>query len=396
MRVSIFAIAIIASLSSSVCAQRESVLHSFAGTDGDFPRGRLLLDNEGRLYGTTVAGGVYNNGVAFLLSPSHGAWSEETLHNFGAGSDAASPWAGLTEGSDGALYGATVLGGKRNKGAVFKLDRRGDAWTEQIIRTLRGKKNAQHAYCDLVVTSSGHIYGTAFAGGEFGWGAVFELTQSRNSWKRSIIHGFDYNNDGASPVAGLVESAQGVLYGATQRGGAFGGGTAYELAPAGSGWKFTVLHAFGDSQDADAPYASLVLDESTGALYGTTYWGGASYEGTVFKLAPSRDGWKENVLHSFGGGADGAYPYAALHRARTGVLYGTTTLGGANSAGTVFEVTHANGAWSERVLHSFGASGDGAYPYGGLVEQDGGTTLYGATAGGGSAGGSGTVFEIVP
>jgi uncharacterized repeat protein (TIGR03803 family) len=149
-----------------------------------------------------------------------------------------------------------------------------------------------------------------------------------------------------------------------------------------------VLYSFSGS-DGAYPYAGLIADAS-GNLYGTTYFGGANGEGTVFKMTPSGT---ETVLYSFSG-SDGAYPYAGLIADASGNLYGTTHGGGANVSfgidyGTVFKLTPSG---SETVLYSFSGSSDGGFPYAGLIADASGN-LYGTTYQGG-ADGFGTVFKL--
>jgi len=166
------------------------------------------------------------------------------------------------------------------------------------------------------------------------------------------------------------------------------------LLPTGvceAGAKYRVVYAFDDQNGSDGadPYASLIADK-TGNLYGTTSVGGANGQGTVFEIAP--DG-TETVLYSFNDNSqnDGADPDGALVRDRKGNLYGTTNVGGAGGTGTVFKLAPDG---TETVLHSFVDNGgsDGARPYAGLTQGASGM-FYGTTTVGG-AHGQGTVFVI--
>ena len=157
-----------------------------------------------------------------------------------------------------------------------------------------------------------------------------------------------------------------------------------------------VLHSFkNDGTDGNYPYAGLIFD-AAGNLYGTTSAGGTNSAGTVFELTPAGGGtWTEKVLHNFGSGTDGKTPYAGLIFDAAGNLYGTTLAGGTNGAGTVFELTPAGGGtWTEKVLWSFGNGTDGYSPSGSLIFDAAGN-LYGTTQYGGTSI-SGTVFELTP
>jgi len=213
------------------------------------------------------------------------------------------------------------------------------------------------------------------------------------------------NGDGATPCSGVVMSATGTLYGTTLSGGTAGLGTVYELTPpgvAGGAWSETVIHSFTNQNgDGAGPFAGLA-GGSAGALYGTTYSGGASKFGTVFRLAPPTepDGrWTETILYSFTAqNGDGATPYAPVAIGANGKLYGTTYAGGASGLGTIYEVAPpatSGGPWTESVLYSFsGEDGDGSNPYAGAVISNNGT-LYGTTQFGGNRG-LGSLFELAP
>ena len=200
-----------------------------------------------------------------------------------------------------------------------------------------------------------------------------------------LRHIFSFNGtDGKAPAAGLID-VNGTLYGTTYGGGATDDGTLFEITPSGTQ---KVLHSFRDGKDGALPGASLL--DVRGMLYGTTIdGGGPGDEGVVFKI--TRSG-AETILHRFTAGSDGANPYAPLTEV-DGVLYGTTAGGGTKSEGTVFKITPLG---KERVLYSFGAGfNDGTTPASGLINVNG--ALYGTTSyGGGNCGsyGCGTVFEV--
>ncbi|HEY3638360.1 MAG TPA: choice-of-anchor tandem repeat GloVer-containing protein [Rhizomicrobium sp.] len=210
--------------------------------------------------------------------------------------------------------------------------------------------------------------------------------------------------DGLNPNTALMMDATGNLYGETSNGDAGCGvfcGVAYKIASDGTE---TALYNFCSQtkcSDGAAPVGGLILDEAEN-LYGATRLGGTSTEncagegegcGTIFKLTP---GGTHTVLYSFcalANCADGAQPQAGLISDSAGNLYGTTSSGGANDAGTVFEIAPDG---TEAVLYSFCSQtncSDGGVPEGGLI-FDGAGNLYGTTSEGGIAGG--TVFKLAP
>ena len=228
----------------------------------------------------------------------------------------------------------------------------------------------------------GTVYGTTYGGGANGYGTVFNVT---TTGKEKVLYSFSGGSaDGAGPYAGLV-NVNGTLYGTTFYGGAHGygtypGGTVFSVKRSGAE---KVLYSFGGSSaNAFGPYAGLI--NVNGKLYGTTYDGGAYYQGTVFSITTTGT---EKVLHGFGYGYDGSQPQAGLINVN-GVLYGTTPIGGAHGIGTVFSVTRSG---AEKVTYSFAGRPDGENPEAALINIKG--TLYGTTATGGQHYG-GTVFSI--
>jgi uncharacterized repeat protein (TIGR03803 family) len=197
----------------------------------------------------------------------------------------------------------------------------------------------------------------------------------------TTLYNFD-GTDGANPYAGLVKATNGNFYGTTTYGGANGDGTVFEITPSGTQ---TVLYSFAGPDGAN-PYAGLA--QSGGFLYGTTYAGGTYNDGTVFKIQIAFP-YMLVTMHSFSGiSPDGANPYAVLVQSGS-FLYGTTYAGGSGN-GTVFMIEILF-PYTLTTMHSFsGISPDGANPYAGLVQC--GAFLYGTTYAGGS--GDGTVFMI--
>lgn len=325
----------------------ETVLHVFdaRGSDGHCPRGSLVLDSAGNIYGTTDLGGVYNLGTIFELSPSTGGiWTETFLHHFGSGHDGASPIAGLIFDASGNLYGTTIAGGAYNSGTVFELTpNAGGSWTETILHNFRHNGlDGTVPGSSLVFDASGNLYGTTASGGSYNQGTVFELAQGAGgSWTEITLYSFGADKDGKDPYSNVIFDSAGNLYGTTSEGGDHAnGGTLFELMPQTGGlWTETILHDFGQSYtDGNQPDAGLIID-SAGTLYGTTRFGGTYGEGTVFELTPTAGGsWMETILHRYGSGNDGTYPDAGLSFDALGNLYGTTSGGGIDGGGTVYEI----------------------------------------------------------
>ncbi len=230
-------------------------------------------------------------------------------------------------------------------------------------------------------TSYGGSYGS---GGHVGYGTVYSIS---TTGAENVLYSFSGGTDGAAPASGLIY-VKGRLFGTTSAGGQYGAGTVFCVKTTGK--DFRVLHAFrGGATDGAAPMAGLV--EIGGKLYGTTAeggaYGGSNYSGgTVFSINLATR--SERIIHSFGGSSDGAYPVSGLIDVK-GTLYGTTEEGGQHGAGTAFGMSTAG---AETMLYSFSGSLPAARnPVAGLTIMKG--TLYGTTYGGGSAN-WGTVFAI--
>lgn len=222
----------------------------------------------------------------------------------------------------------------------------------------------------------------------------------------SLVYSFQGGADGSLPYGALVADAHGSLYGTTNSGGTYGFGTIFKVAPptdAHGSWKETVLYEFQGSAAGDgaSPYSGLILDHA-GNLYGTTLFGGNQTIcpdcGVVFKLTrptSPQGAWTESVLWSFGAPGDGIFPFGTLTMDPRGNLYGTTYLGGSLLFGAVFELTPPgkSGSWNEQILYSFGeGTSDGLAPASGVTRNPNGT-LYGTTVQGGAYG-LGTVYEL--
>jgi uncharacterized repeat protein (TIGR03803 family) len=324
----------------------EKVLHSFkGGNDGKYPFSPLTFDSAGNLYGTTSAGGAHNGGTVFELSPNGmGGWANTSIYAFCAltnctdGEMENSDIAGLTLDAAGNIYGTTVNGGAYKAGTLFKLTHSASAWTETVLSSFCRCPNGGEPLGGVIFDSAGNLYGTTYVGGGT-WGTVYEFNVTTNT--KTVLYEFrgPQYNDGAYPEGNLIFDTAGNLYGTTDSGGTADNGTVFELQPTGSGsWTEIVLHSFTGKPDGAGPAAGVIFD-TAGNLYGTTIGGGASEYGTVFELTPTSGTWTETVLYTFTDGADGAIPWAGLVLDSSGNLYGETYWPTTDNNGAVFEVT---------------------------------------------------------
>lgn len=375
----------------------ERVLYSFTGgNDGGNSATGLTLDRSGNLYGTTVVGGTSNCGIVFKLAPQVSPpWQESALYNFTCYGDGKNPHGGVTL-ERGNLDGTTVAGGTGGTctgdgcGVVFQVN----AGSEKVLHAFTAGNDGFGPGGGVVFDTAGHLFGTTPDGGKYSQGVVYEAGRTGRQWHERVIHAFTGGRDGGVGSLGLLLLASSDLFGVTELGGAHSAGTVFKLTANPNGdWKLTTLYAFKGTPDAGSPYGGLIADAS-GNLYGTTYYGGAHGQGAVFELMLGAKGtYRERVLYSFAGGADGSASTSTLVFGRGGDLYGTTSAGGGScDCGTIFKVNPKSGR--ETVLHGFTGGSDGAYSYYGLSEDAGGN-LYGTTVAGGNAN-QGTVFEFTP
>ncbi len=251
-------------------------------------------------------------------------------------------------------------------------------------------------WAGMIQDAEGNLYGTASSGGLYDGGTVFELDPATKV--ETVLYKFGTEaGDGAVPLAGLIRDAEGNLYGTTTGAGGNLAGTVFMLDSKNNE---TVLYNFCTTvvsevcTDGQLTDAGLVQD-TAGNLYGTTYNGGVHNYGTVFKVDPATK--VETVLYSFcsvGGTkcTDGAWPAASLIRDTAGNLYGTTSYGGTDNGGTVFKLDTEG---QLTVLYRFCSAvdcTDGNGPSAPLI-RDAAGNLYGTTSAGGANNG-GTVFKL--
>ena len=325
----------------------EQVLYSFVAnsTDAFHPVSGLIADQWGNLYGTTGEGGTNGAGTVYELSPPNRnstQWTEQVLWSFGGTSDdGVRPEASLLADKWGNLYSTTPSGGTNGLGTVFELSppaRNSSQWSEQVLYSFASAPDGYSPTAPLIADKSGNFYGTAFLGGAYTYGTVFELSPpygKSRQWIERVLYSFGATNeDGVFPEFGLLADQEGNFYGTTLTGFKFAG-VAFELSPPkgkSKQWSEQVLWGFGATTgDTAAPSGSLIADNK-GNLYDTGNGGGAYGLGAVFELSPPARyamQWNEQVLWSFGGTpADGQLPVGGVIADKWGNLYGTATQGG--------------------------------------------------------------------
>ena len=390
---------------------QEKVLYSFCAAancaDGASPQGLLLFDKAGNLYGATSYGGSncqqagsHGCGLVFELVPSqNGEWIENVLYNFCVNDvlkcpDGANPFAGLTFDKAGNLYGTTMNGGTYGLGTVFELTpptMQGGAWTETVLWSFGASMDGQNPVARVIFDRSGNLYGTTESGGPYSGGTIFQLVppSTGSQWTENMLYTFGPGPENGFDVRSeVVFDKSGNLYGTTTEGGvqkASGLGVVYELSPNQQlPWTETVLFRFTQRSGAN-PWAGVNFD-GLGNLYGTTTQGAAGY-GSIYRLSSRTGG--HFVSLPFAGTPDGALPYTGVLIAGN-IIYGTTAGGGTQNSGSVFKLVGRK----ESVIYSFCSQptcADGNGPLSNLTARR--SSLYGATIGGG-AHNAGVVYQI--
>jgi len=377
-------------------ARKYKILHNFgSSSDGAAPYGPPTRDEQGNLYGTTVAGGGSGCGgngcgTVFQLTPKgNGKWGEQILYAFtDTGHGYAFPEGNLVRADSGNLYGF-AKSDYCCYTAIFELSPGSGGWNFSPIWT-------QGASPGLLMDGVGNLYGAM----GYHAGPVAELSLGTDGWTYTDLC------DSCSPSAPLSWDSHGNLYGTQLIGGngppkcpgSGGCGYAFQVAPNGDGtWTCHVLYRFANfPTDGYYPYAGLTIDAS-GTAYGVTSAGGKYDNGTFFKLTLQADGrWKETILYQFPNCNDGCGPLNTLVFDKTGALYGSAA-GGSTACGytcgVVFKFSpQKNGTWKYSVVRKFNSS-DGAFPYGVVLDSKG--NIFGTTQAGGTYGG-GVAFEITP
>jgi uncharacterized repeat protein (TIGR03803 family) len=389
-------------------AQTFTTLYSFDNSDGAYPVAPLVQATDGNLYGTTSSGGANDGGTFFKIAPSGRL---TTLYSFCSQSgcvDGENPQAALIEAPNGDLYGTTSGGGANGDyGTVFKITPGGKLTTLYSFCSQSGCADGANPYAGVIQDAEGNLYGTTQQGGEDpqlsclafsfnGCGVMFKLD---TAGEETVLHSFVGNpNDGGNPFAGLIQSSDGNVYGTTYDGGEYNGGTVFEMTQMGE-LKTLSLGCVGYMCGAPISPVAALVEGADGIFYGTTEAGACiGCDGAVFQITTTGGlktlyGFDFNLHEGCTFPSNpGAIPTAGLIRAAGGDLYGTTTSCGANDGGTVFRITPTGTLTTLYSFCSQSGCADGGNPRAGLVQDTNGT-FYGTTKSGG-ANGDGTVFSL--
>jgi uncharacterized repeat protein (TIGR03803 family) len=274
---------------------------------GNGTYGGLTLGTDGNFYGATLYGGTTgNNGTIFKMTSTG---TVTPLYNFTGGSDGSHPYASPIEAANGTFYGTTSA--QTLNSTAYSITSSG---TFKTLHTFTGS-DGQAVYAPLVQGTDGNFYGTASAGGTTNNGVIFKMT---SSGAVTVLHNFT-GADGSTPYYQLIQATDGNFYGVAYNGGTSGAGVIFKITSSGT---YTVLHNLNGTTDGQNPAFALV-QATNGKLYGVT--AGSNISGTIYSITTSGT---FTSLYTFTGGSDGNYPLSPMVQHTDGLLYGTTDIGG--------------------------------------------------------------------
>ena len=252
-------------------------LFDFGNTDGSTPNGSLIQATDGMLYGTCYNGGVFGStGTIFQFNPN--TYSLSTIYSFGSSSMGDNPRGALVQASNGLFYGTTSYGGWYSKGTIFEFDPVSGICTDKynFIDAV-----GRAAIGSLIEAADGNLYGVTALGGVLDQGTLFQYNYVNDVFTKQID--FSTVSIGERPGIGasLIQATDGMMYGTTMYGGSNSYGILYKFNPDSS-----LLYDktnFNFIPDGSYPLAPLV-QTSGGTLFGTTWAGGTNANGgTLFQ-----------------------------------------------------------------------------------------------------------------
>ncbi|MEM8897501.1 MAG: choice-of-anchor tandem repeat GloVer-containing protein [Bacteroidota bacterium] len=334
------------------------------------PYGSLTFSN-GKIWGTARGGGANGYGVIFNINPDGSGLTE--IHDFVI-SNGEEANGGLIE-AEGKLWGMTQEGGEFGDGIVFSIDTSGTNFTK--VLDLSGSSFGRFSSNTLAVLDD-RVYGMTQIAGLYNQGTIFKVNPLNN--QSELVKALNRNSLAYDFDSSLVD-AYGKLWGISKEGGPSNAGNIFSIDRDGA--NFTVVHNFELSEGPNSPLGSLTA--AFGRLWGVTELGGTYDGGVLFSL--DAQGGDFTVHHEFGQFPDGVTPNYDL-LVRNGQIFGTTSEGGANLAGTIFRVNADGAGYIQLAAFDFD---NGAFPTGGLIEVNG--KLWGVTEEGG-VDENGNIFTI--
>jgi uncharacterized repeat protein (TIGR03803 family) len=351
--------------------ENQSVIYSFEILNpGMHPLFLKLCETpDGKLYGMTGNGGINGYGVLFEYNIETGVYNRKV--DFDGVNSGKYPEGSLIQTASGKLYGMTTRGGMNDLGVLFEYD----PFSDTIIKKIdfNGTDNGANPSLSLMLASNGKLYGITSNGGAYNCGVLFEYDPSNGTFTKKVD--FDDVNYGKKPIGDLLQANNGKIYGLTNQGGANNYGVLFEYDPVTD----TIIKKFDfDDVNYGSNALSGLIQAADGKLYGTMNMGGAnSFYGIIFSYDISADTLVK--LFDFDGSSNGGNPQGSLLEGNNGFLYGTAFAGGINNMGVLFKFDPVTGNYNK--IYDF-IQDEGANPKGTLIQASNGK-LYGTTSKGG-------------
>jgi uncharacterized repeat protein (TIGR03803 family) len=293
--------------------------------DGQGNRGTFVQADNGKLYGLTARGGLYDKGILFEWDPKSNIFTNK--HDF----DGFTDYNTLVQANNGKLYGITT--NDSNIHIIFEWDIFDETFTEKFDLT-----DSINDLGSLTLADNGKLYGMATIGGPDGDGVLFEWDTDNNTNSKNIVP----FKKGRVPCSSVLKAKNGFFYGTTYGGGLNNTGILYEWNPV---TKSVLEFDLQDISNGSRPIGPLV-QANNGKLYGLTSDGGIpSNAGVLFEWDPVTHEYSVKLNFY---GEKGKHPYYPLMKASNGKLYGSTSEGGANGYGVFFEWDPANDTYTKK------------------------------------------------
>ena len=373
-------------------------IHTFNGADGAWARGSLVRSGD-TLFGRTSIGGSANNGTIFSVDTSGNNFRK--IYDFTAGANNGlgnQPHHNSMLLLNQTLIGAALFGGDQaaspsgaGGGTLFNIGTDGSSYS--AFKVFSGSPDAATPHSPPVFSQDGTtLYGLTSGGGDNNLGTIYSVNLDGSNFQ--VLYSFASGDTGQQPHGQLTYDSTGtLLLGMTRLGGPQDVGVVFSFDPLSANYNVLWTFAANDTTNGATNDHGFLTRIGT-TLYGTTEFGGQYNKGIVFSMDESGSNFR--IVHSFGADGDGQEPFGSLALIR-GMLYATTSKGGASGAGTVFSINPSDNTYT--LLTSFDTATTGANPEDNLTPDASGAYLFGQTQSGGVYDASGqshygTVFRL--
>ena len=314
------------------------------GENGSGPYSTLIKASDGYVYGTTIEAGELFGGTIFRIDPETRIF--ESIHDFDYLNTGGGTFNGLIQASNGLLYGTATSGGSNFAGVLYVFDP--VSFSFIVLHHFEEVSTGKYPKGQLLQASNGKLYGVTNRGGANSDGVLFEYDMDNSTFTK--LFDFDENVSGRHPL-GLMQAANGMIYGQTEAGGSFNDGILFQFDP--GTYAFEVKVHFDGTNKGIAPLG-VPLEYEDNQLYGTAISGGTNSMGVLYHYNALTETFTK--LLNFDGNNTGSYPQSTLMRASDDMIYGTTSAGGQYDFGVMFSYDPVTDNYS--TLHEYTSYGE--------------------------------------